>query len=115
VAAGSGTILAYRGLILLSALVCALTCFLLARRYSLSFAGRLVWTLCGLAFGPAGLLLMLAVQEWPARVACPGCRKPRVVTRDSCEHCGARHALPRSDGTEIIEPTVTTPPALLIK
>jgi hypothetical protein len=112
---GSGTVLAYRGLILLSALVCALTCFLLARRYSFSRSGRLGWALSGLLFGPAGLLLMLAIQEWPARVACSGCRKPRVVTRDTCEHCGARHALPQSDGTEIIEPSVTTPsPPLLV-
>jgi hypothetical protein len=108
-AAGSGTILAYRGLILLSALACSLVCFLRARRYSLSFAGRLVWSLCGLLFGPAGLLLMLAVQEWPARVACPGCHKPRVVTRATCEHCGSPHAAPAEDGTEIFEPELATP------
>ncbi|SIO62749.1 hypothetical protein SAMN05444166_7138 [Singulisphaera sp. GP187] len=103
VAPGSGTILAYRGLILLSALACALVCFLLARRASSSRAGRLVWTLCGLLFGPAGLLLMLAVEEWPARVACPKCGKPRVVTRDACEHCGVPHAPAAPDGTEIFD------------
>lgn len=103
-AADRGTILAYRGLILLSALVCALACFLLARRYSFSLAGRLAWSLCGLLFGPAGLLLMLAVQDWPARVACPKCDKPRVVTRDACEHCGVPHAPPAPDGTEIFDP-----------
>ena len=35
------------------------------------------------------VLLLLALQDWPARVACPGCGKPRLVTRDTCEHCGA--------------------------
>jgi hypothetical protein len=111
--AGSGTVLTYRGLILLSALVWAMTCFLLARRYSFSRGGRLAWALCGLLFGPAGPLLMLAVQDWPARIACPGCHRPRVVTRDTCEHCGAPHALPRPDGTEIIEPSVATPPPIV--
>jgi hypothetical protein len=102
----TGTVLAYRGLIMLSALVCFLTCYLLARRSSFSRTGGFVWSLCGLVFGPAGLLLMLAVQEWPARVTCPKCRKHRVVTRDTCEHCGASHAPPVPDGTEIFEPNI---------
>jgi hypothetical protein len=106
VAADRNTVLAYRGLILLSALACALTCFWVARRYSFSRTGRLGWSLCGLLFGPAGLLLMLALQEWPARIACPNCRKLRVVTREACEHCGAGHALPAPDGTEIFEENV---------
>jgi hypothetical protein len=102
-AAAGGVLLAYRALIGLSALASALVCFLLARRYAFSRAGRLAWSLGGLLFGPAGLLLMLAVQDWPARVACPKCRKPRVVTRDTCEHCGAAHAAPTEDGTEVFE------------
>jgi hypothetical protein len=52
---------------------------------------------------------MLAVQQWPARVTCPACRRPRVVTRDTCEHCGAAQALPAPDGTEIFEPDEATP------
>jgi hypothetical protein len=109
IAAVEGAILAYRALILLSALACAAISFLLARHYSFSRAGCVGWGLCGLLFGPAGLFLMLAVQQWPARVTCPACRRPRVVTRDTCEHCGASHALPIPDGTEIIEPGVITP------
>jgi hypothetical protein len=107
--ATGGVVIAYRALILLSALVCAAVCYLLARHYAFSRAGRLGWGLCGLLFGPAGLLLMLAVQEWPARVPCPACCRARVVTRDTCEHCGAPHALPTPDGTEIFEPDVATP------
>jgi hypothetical protein len=113
VAAGSSTILAYRGLILLSALACALTCFLLAHRAAFSPGRRLLWSLCGLLFGPTGLLLMLALQEWPARVACPRCRRPRVVNRDTCEHCGAPHGSPTPDGTEIFEPTAAAAHAAL--
>jgi predicted amidophosphoribosyltransferase len=66
-----------------------------------------------LLFGPAGLLLMLAVQEWPARITCPDCRKPRAVTRDTCEHCGSPHASPAPDGTEIFEAKTATPHEIL--
>ena len=46
---------------------------------------------------------MVALQEWPAFVACPACGKQRVVIHDRCEHCGATHAAPVADGTEIFE------------
>ncbi len=101
-----GQVLAFEGLVVVSALLSALLCFLLARRHSFSWARCLVWSLGGLLFGPAGLLLLLAVQDWPARIACPGCGKPRVVSRDTCEHCGAAHATPAADGTEIFEAAV---------
>jgi hypothetical protein len=42
-------------------------------------------------------------QYWPAQIACPACRRRRVVTREQCEHCGAPHAYPALDGTEIFE------------
>jgi hypothetical protein len=112
--ATSGVVVAYRALILLAALACAASCFLLARRNAFSRAGCVGWGLCGLLFGPTGLLLMLAVQQWPARVICPACRRPRVVTRDTCEHCGAPHALPTPDDTEIFEPDVATRHVALI-
>jgi hypothetical protein len=63
-------------------------------------------------FGPTGLLLMLALQEWPARITCHSCNKPRLVTSACCEHCAAPHAAPGPDGTEIFEPTVTSAPDL---
>jgi hypothetical protein len=93
---------------LLSAAGSALVCFLLARRYAFSGARKVGWTLLGLLFGWIGLALMLAVQEWQARIGCPKCRKLRVVDRDTCEHCGASHAVPEPDGTEIMEPSATT-------
>jgi hypothetical protein len=102
-------IVAYRALILLSALACAVVCFLLSRRHAFSGARRVGWALCGLLFGPPGLLLMLALQDWPARVACPSCRRPRAVTRDTCEHRGAAHAPPAPDGTEVFEPDAAAP------
>jgi hypothetical protein len=89
--------------------VAAVVCYLLARRHAFSRGRSIGWSLCGLVWGLTGLLLMLAVQEWPARVTCPKCRKPRVVTRDTCEHCGAPHAAPAADGTEIFEEFASTP------
>jgi hypothetical protein len=110
--AHAGLVWGFAALTLLSSAVCALACLLLARRYCFSRTRCLGWSLCGFLFGATGLLLMLAVQEWPARIACPGCRKPRVVTRDTCEHCGAPHAAPALDGTEIFEEVAATPHAL---
>jgi hypothetical protein len=46
---------------------------------------------------------MLALQEWPALVRCPSCSRPRRVDRERCEHCGAAHAPPAADGTEVFE------------
>ena len=97
------TLIGFTTLMLLSAVVCAIASLVLARRYAFSLAHCVGWSLCGFLFGPAGLLLMLALHEWPALVTCHHCRKTRVVTRDTCEHCGAAHALPAPDGTEIFE------------
>jgi hypothetical protein len=104
----------FAALMLVSAGACALGCFLLARRYAFSRSACIGWALVGIFFGWVGLLLMLAIEEWPARVACPRCRKLRVITRDQCEHCGAMHAAPAADGTEIFETTEVAPPAALV-
>jgi hypothetical protein len=106
-----GLLPAFTALMLLSAAGCALVCFLLARRYAFSRARCIGWTLCGLLWGGAGLLLMLALEDWPARIACQHCHKPRVVSRERCEHCGAPHSRPAADGTEIFEQTAATPHA----
>ena len=89
-----GLIPGYVALILLSAAASALGCFLLARRYAFSRARCIGWAVVGFVFGWVGLVLMLVLQEWPARISCPKCRKLRVVTREACEHCGALHAVP---------------------
>ena len=76
----SGLIPGYVALILLSAAASAFGCFVLARRYAFSRGRCIGWALVGFFFGWVGLVLMLVLQEWPARVACPKCRKLRVVT-----------------------------------
>jgi hypothetical protein len=98
-----GLVFGFWALTLLSAVACALACLVLARRYWFSRARCIGWTVCGFLFGPTGLLLMLALQEWPARLPCASCRQARLVDRDRCEHCGAAHAAPAADGTEIFD------------
>ena len=51
-----------------------------------------------------GLLAFLSVQEWPAREACPNCKRLRMVDRAQCEHCGADFAPPEKTGTEVFAP-----------
>jgi hypothetical protein len=89
-----------------AALVCIPIGWWLGRRYSLSLPARLGWAAFHLAFGIPGLLTFLSVQEWPAREACPHCKKLRVVDREDCEYCGADFAPPEKNGTEVFESLV---------
>jgi hypothetical protein len=95
--------------IVLSAAASALGCFLLACRHAFFRGSSIAWALGGFFFGWVGLVLMLVLQEWPARITCPKCRKLRVVTRDTCEHCAAAHAAPTPDGMEIFETATAVP------
>ncbi|MBI4603127.1 MAG: hypothetical protein HY721_14305 [Planctomycetes bacterium] len=85
-----------------SALAAALV-FALARRHAFGRARLAGWSIAGLLLGIPGLLLYLGLVERPALVACPACSRPRVVTRDACERCGAPFPAPERDGTEVIE------------
>lgn len=98
---GSNLLLPFTLLMLLSAAASAFVCYLLARHYAFSRARRIAWFLCGLSMGLYGILLMLSLQEWPAKLRCNGCSNSRVVTRNACEHCGAAQRSPMPDGTEI--------------
>jgi hypothetical protein len=110
-----GLIVGFGASMVFVALACGLGCFLLARRNACSRAGTIGWALCGFCFGWMGLALMVALQEFPARISCPKCRKLRAVTRDTCEHCGARQAGPVPDGTEVFEASAGTRSAVLIE
>ncbi len=105
--ASDGVISLYLSLMVLSATASALGCLVLARRYAFSRGGRIGWTLMGFLFGWAGFVLLLVFREWPALVPCPHCCKLRIASREQCEHCGALHATPVPDGTEIVEATAT--------
>jgi hypothetical protein len=87
-----------------SIVVCLPIGLWLGRRYRFSFAAQAGWAVFLLLFGVPGLLAFLSVQEWPAREACPNCKKLRVVDRAQCEHCGADFAPPEKTGTEVFAP-----------
>ena len=87
-----------------SILVCLPVGLWLGWRYRFSFATQAGWAVFLLLFGVPGLLAFLSVQEWPAREACPNCKKLRVVDRTQCEHCGADFAPPEKTGTEVFAP-----------
>jgi hypothetical protein len=85
------------------AVLCTLAGCWLARRHDFSRASALGWATFVLIFGFPGLMAFGCVQEWPARVRCPGCQQPRSVGRETCEHCGAAFPPPEKNGTEIFE------------
>jgi hypothetical protein len=105
----TGLVAGYLTLILLAAPASARGCFVLARRHASSRVRCIGWALVGFFFGWVGLVLMLALQESPARILCPKCQKFRVVTLEKCEHCGAAHAVPPRDNTEVFESTNPAP------
>jgi hypothetical protein len=84
-----------------ASLLCAALALLVAQRCAMSRRAQVRWALGVFALGPFGLLMMLAMFGWPARVDCPSCHKKRIVERDNCEHCGAAFPEPAQDGTEI--------------
>lgn len=84
-------------------LLAALLALLIGRRCAWSRAGRIVWAIAAFWLGLYGVLLVLALDAWPARERCPNCGRRRVVTRTACEHCGAGFAIPPPDGTEIFD------------
>ena len=92
-----------RSLILSAVLFLPLTLWL-GQRYRLGAASQLGWALFNLVFGLAGFLAFLSVHQWPAREKCPNCKKPRLVTRERCEHCQAEFPPPEKTGVEIFEP-----------
>jgi hypothetical protein len=69
--APSGLVPGYVGLIALSGAASAMGCWLLARRYAFSRGRSIMWALVGFFFGWVGWLLMLVLQQWPARVSSP--------------------------------------------
>ncbi len=90
-------------LALLVAVACAVVTVVLARRYALGRGRQWGWGVFNFLVGPAGVLLLWGLRDWPARQACHGCGVMRVVDRDRCEHCDAQFPPPVPDGTEIFE------------
>ena len=87
----------------LGGLVAALLAWLISRRLGDGRRGQVAWAVGGFLLGGYGVLLLLALRPWPARLPCPNCGRERVVDNEACEHCGRAWARPKRDGTEIFD------------
>jgi len=102
------------GLLLPSALMgllAAALAWLISRRLGDGRRGRLAWAFGVFWLGGYGVLLLLALRAWPARLPCPDCGRARVVDNENCEHCGAAWARAGRDGTEIFDDIADRAPA----
>ncbi len=89
--------------LLLSGVVSLMVNLRLARRNAMARGRRILWATLGLLMGPSGVLLMLCMQAWPAKLRCDECGVKRLVSLFKCEHCGVGFAPPARDGTEIFD------------
>jgi len=93
---------------LIGAVFWTLVMYGLARRYGFTRRQTIGWAIAGVLLGPAGLVTMLVLRDWPARVACSSCGRKRLVDRERCEHCGATFTKPEPTGTEIFDEPAST-------
>lgn len=94
---------------LMSAGLCAVAGWLIGRRYHLPTRAQFAWALFHLLAGFPGFLAFLCVRDWPAQEPCPACKRPRLVDREHCEHCGSSFSAPEMSGKEIFAPLVAEP------
>lgn len=95
----------FEGFMIVSAICCAGLSLLIARRCRFGVARAVGWAVVSLLLGPAGLVVMLGINEWPAREPCVACGRNRLASRRHCTACSAAPAPPAFDGREIFEPT----------
>ncbi|MCL2646382.1 MAG: hypothetical protein FWD61_05160 [Phycisphaerales bacterium] len=60
-----------------------------------------LWAILSFLTGPAAILTLIATNTFPQRIACPSCKKRRIVSEESCPHCHAIWPTPPRTGTEI--------------
>ncbi|MBN1346168.1 MAG: hypothetical protein JXQ73_26000 [Phycisphaerae bacterium] len=89
--------------LVVGAAVCALVVLGIARRYAFTRRQTWGWAIAGFVLGPAGVLTLLALREWPARIACVSCGCMRVVDQEQCGRCGAAFPPPAPTGTELFD------------
>lgn len=87
-----------------SAIVSAVLALLISRRCGMGRLGTIGWVVGCFLFGPAAVVGMLGVIEWPARQKCAACGRARLLDRRDCTRCGTAMPAPAADGREIFEP-----------
>lgn len=87
-----------------SAALCAVVTLLIGRRCAFGMPKTIGWSVANLLLGPAGIVVMLGLNDWPAREACPACGRTRPVPRRLCPHCQAPLPPAPRDDREIFDP-----------
>jgi hypothetical protein len=87
-----------------SAILCAAITLLIGRRCAFGMYKTLGWSIANLLLGPAGVVVMLGLNDWPARERCAACGQTRPAARRLCPHCHAPFPPPPRDGREIFDP-----------
>jgi hypothetical protein len=77
--------------------------FFWARRVGFSLGRTRMWTLFVLCFGLPGLLTFRLASDWPTRVRCPQCERPRPIATAECPCCHQPWPLPATNGAEIFD------------
>ena len=83
--------------------------WLVPRRFARPRRVVVTWAILAGLLGPAALLAMWAMRDWPASLPCASCGRRRVVDRETCEHCDAAWPRPTRDGTEIYDQPLVQP------
>lgn len=71
------------------------------------------WLIWSFLFGPAGLVMLWFLRDWPAKETCASCSRTRPVDCDFCPHCRAPTPTPELRGVEIF--TGDSAPILLLQ
>jgi hypothetical protein len=103
---------AFEGFMIGSAIVCGVATIFLARRCAFGTPKLIGWTVANLLLGPAGVITMLSVNEWPARETCAACGALRPCAQRDCPECRTPLAPAALDGREIFEPADAFQPAM---
>ena len=76
------------------AAISAAVAFWLLRRAGERRGWTVFWLITVLLLGISGVLLMLAMRQWPPRVRCGNCGRKSVTTGFACQHCGTAFPIP---------------------
>jgi hypothetical protein len=91
--------------------VLALITLFWARSAWFSWRRAWLWALFVLGLNIPGLIVFRLCADWPVRVKCPACGRPRPVDFEKCPACGAGWPEPPREGIEIFTPVESAPVA----
>jgi hypothetical protein len=94
----------FHGFQFAAAALAAMATIFLGRRCGFGWRKTVGWSIGNVLLGPAGVMVMLSLNDWPARETCAACGGKRLVGRALCSKCGSPLPPPPVDGREIFEP-----------